>query len=314
MLNLVQINSWKSRNPLEILTSSDDLDIICVQEPHHQEIHNTHEHPAYTLIYPDAAEHHRVSIYVKLSSIPPANICPRPDLSKSGDILVVDFTFDSVKLTLIHLYNDCKSRAGVKLLRDVLQKLDPQTKIFLVADSNSHHPLWDTKTKTPMCEDDFELYDLLVAHALLLLTPPDVSTHTSGNVIDLGFSSPALYMSIDAGVDPSLCVGSDHLPIHYTLNFDVVRSKPTKFNAGKMDLDSFLAFLRNKLGLHAVPIISTQEELDEAANFLSELLLAGLECSTPRHRPCSMAKRWWTPLLTILRSRMRSKRRSYQKY
>jgi hypothetical protein len=30
------------------------------------------------------------------------------------------------------------------------------------------------------------------------------------------------------------------------------------------------------------------------------------------HRPCSMAKRWWTPLLTRLRKAMRNKRRTYQ--
>ncbi|KAJ6607661.1 hypothetical protein B0H10DRAFT_2227667 [Mycena sp. CBHHK59/15] len=66
--------------------------------------------------------------------------------------------------------------------------------------------------------------------------PPDVPTHSTGNVIDLGFCSPSLFMSIDATVDPSLCVGSDHLPIHYVLNFDVVRSISTRFNAAKMEL------------------------------------------------------------------------------
>lgn len=48
-------------------------------------------------------------------------------------------------------------------------------------------------------------------------------------------------MSIDATFDPSLCVGSDHLPIHYALNFDVVRSISTRFNEAKMELDVFLA-------------------------------------------------------------------------
>ncbi|KAJ7809643.1 hypothetical protein B0H14DRAFT_3481281 [Mycena olivaceomarginata] len=78
------INSWKSRNPLEVLTSDDDFDIICVQEPHHNEVLNARDHPNYALIYPDAFDDHRVSVYIRLSSIPAANICPRPDLAKAG--------------------------------------------------------------------------------------------------------------------------------------------------------------------------------------------------------------------------------------
>ncbi|KAJ7730209.1 hypothetical protein B0H14DRAFT_3518134 [Mycena olivaceomarginata] len=86
------INSWKSRNPLEVLTSDDDFDIICVQEPHHNEVLNARDHPNYALIYPDAFDDHRVSVYIRLSSIPAANICPRPDLAKA--------------VTLINLYDD----------------------------------------------------------------------------------------------------------------------------------------------------------------------------------------------------------------
>ncbi|KAJ7877541.1 ankyrin repeat-containing domain protein [Mycena olivaceomarginata] len=41
------------------------------------------------------------------------------------------------------------------------------------------------------------------------VTPPDVPTHISGNVIDLGFCSPSLFMAITATVDPSHCLGSE---------------------------------------------------------------------------------------------------------
>ncbi|KAJ7110280.1 hypothetical protein C8R43DRAFT_864847, partial [Mycena crocata] len=107
---------------------------------------------------------------------------------------------------------------------------------------------------------------------------------------------------------------SDHLPIHYKLSFDVTRSRSLKFNTAKMDIDIFLGILREQLGIQPVPIITTQEELDNAAQLLCDVLAAALEKSTPRHRPSSMAKRWWTPPLTKLRSLMRRKRRDYQKY
>ncbi|KAJ7920375.1 hypothetical protein B0H13DRAFT_2422846 [Mycena leptocephala] len=139
-------------------------------------------------------------------------------------------------------------------------------------DSNSHHVLWDSKTNTATRTEDFELHDLLISTPLLLVTPPDIPTHISGNVIDLGFCSPSLLI--------------DHLPIRYTLDFDV------------MDLEKFLATLRHYLGMRPVPVITTQAELDEATSFLCEVLLAALEGSTPRHRPCSFAKRWWSPHLS----------------
>ncbi|KAJ7264684.1 hypothetical protein C8J57DRAFT_1230459 [Mycena rebaudengoi] len=98
MLKLVQINSWKSRNPLEILVGSNNFDIICTQEPNINKTIHASKNPGYALIFPEFSETHRVSVYVKLSSIPVSSICPCPDLSSSGDIMVIDFTFGSVKL------------------------------------------------------------------------------------------------------------------------------------------------------------------------------------------------------------------------
>ncbi|KAJ7182067.1 hypothetical protein C8R46DRAFT_885325, partial [Mycena filopes] len=120
-------------------------------------------------------------------------------------------------------------------------------------------------------------------------------------------------MAITATVNPSLCVGSDHLPIHYSLDFDVTVSKSIKFNSDKMDVDVFLGILREKLGGRPVSLITTPEELDDAVDFLDEVILAAMEGSTPRHTPSSMAKRWWSPLLTSLRTSMRRCRRTSQR-
>jgi hypothetical protein len=84
--------------------------------------------------------------------------------------------------------------------------------------------------------------------------------------------------------------------------------KSIKFNFDKMDLDGFLGTLQAQPDLGPVPVISSPEELDEAAGFLHEVLLAAVERSTPRHHLSSMAKRWWNPRL---RSRMRNKHRTY---
>ncbi|KAJ7203568.1 hypothetical protein GGX14DRAFT_369265, partial [Mycena pura] len=115
-------------------------------------------------------------------------------------------------------------------------------------------------------------------------------------------------------LDPDFCVASDHLPIRYTLDFDVVRGQSSRFNRDKMDLEKFLAILRHYLGIRPVPIITTEAELDKATSFLCEVLLAAVEGSTPRHRPCSFAKRWWSPHLSQLLMAVRRARRRFQSY
>ncbi|KAF8202813.1 hypothetical protein K438DRAFT_1965292 [Mycena galopus ATCC 62051] len=184
---------------------------------------------------------------------------------------------------------------------------------LFVLDSDSHHPHWDRYTKTKLREEDFELYDLTVSRGLLLLTPPDVPTHTSGNVIDLGFCSAVIYMAVDAIVYPDFCVSSDHLPIRYTMDFSVKRSSSAKFNTSKMDLDTFNACLTAKLGARPVPIISSLEELNDAAELVNTVLRKALETSTPRRRPSSIAKRWWSDSLTHLCKAMRKTQRYYQR-
>ncbi|KAJ7058634.1 hypothetical protein C8F01DRAFT_1255783 [Mycena amicta] len=276
--SVAPINSWKLRNLLDIFAG--DFDIICIQEPNANESLHAHAHDS-----------HCVSVLVKLSSIPASSICPRPDLSQSGDIVVIDFALGLNRVTLINLYNDCKTRAGIGLFRFALARLEPRTKILLVLDSNSHHPSWDSKTKIQMRYEDYELHDLLVMNRLLLVTPPDVPTYISGNVIDLGFCLPSLFMAINATVDSALCVGSDHLPIFYELNFDVTISQSIKFNSDKIDLNAFLGILWEELGRQPLPVITTRDELDKFVHFLNKILLAAMEGSTPRHRPSSMAKR-----------------------
>ncbi|KAJ7749223.1 hypothetical protein B0H16DRAFT_1847430 [Mycena metata] len=72
MITLVQINSWKSRRPLDLLMCDNDPDIICVQEPHQNEILNACELPGYAHIFPDAHDHHPRPRYVYCISPTPS--------------------------------------------------------------------------------------------------------------------------------------------------------------------------------------------------------------------------------------------------
>ncbi|KAJ7605222.1 Endonuclease/exonuclease/phosphatase [Mycena rosella] len=224
--------------------ASHNFDIICLQEPWEKEI-DAFDHTGYTQITPNCDTRHRVSFYFKEASIPPSCICPRPDLSTSPDLLVVDLIVKGRIIHLVNLYNDCVTRAGVGLVAAVLPRFGPQDEIFAMMDSNSHHILWDSLTLTPTQVADFDLHDLLISHPLTLVTPPDVPTHIpSGNVIDLGFASPSLLWNIrNVEVSSCLGLGSDHLPITYELDLEIQRPTSNRYNPDSMDIDKFLSIL-----------------------------------------------------------------------
>ncbi|KAJ7201018.1 hypothetical protein GGX14DRAFT_571592 [Mycena pura] len=275
MLRVVQSNTWKSRNPLEILMGVYDFDIIGLQEPWEKEA-ISFDHTGYVLIKPECESRHRVSFYFKEATIPVSSICPRPDLSTSPDLLIVDLVSKGRTIHLINLYNDCVTRAGVGLLSAALKRFSPREEILVIMDSNSHHVLWDSHTLTPTRVEDFDLHDLLIQHPLTLITPPDIPTHLpSGNVIDLGFASPSLPWNIgNVEVSSDLGLGSDHLPITYELDLEAQKTKSRRFNLDTMKVETFLSMLRLELG-RPLPEIESQEALDEATDLLCEAPIAG---------------------------------------
>lgn len=311
---IVQINSWKSKYPMETLMGTYGFDIICLQEPWAKE-RESFEHTGYYLITPSCDGVHRVSIYIREAAIPAANIIPRPDISNSPDILVVDLILRTRKISLINLYNDCETRAGVGLIEGVLDRLPPKSDILALMDSNSHHVQWDSKTTTRKIDADFDLHDVLISRPLTLVSPPDIPTHLpSGNVIDLGWASPSLLWSIrDVKVEKEMGLGSDHLPITYVLDLDFDPVASTQYNPKSMDMDKFLKLLGERMG-GTVPEISTQEELDAAMQELAEALREAVEGSTRRKRPCSHSKRWWTKELTALVKEVGRAERKFHRY
>ncbi|KAJ7931162.1 hypothetical protein B0H13DRAFT_1858029 [Mycena leptocephala] len=61
-----------------------------------------------------------------------------------------------------------------------------------------------------------------------------------------------------------------------------------------MDINKFLTVLRSLLDFPPALAIATQEELDEATDTLCEALILALNASTPKRRPSSYSKKWWT--------------------
>ncbi|KAJ7624172.1 hypothetical protein B0H17DRAFT_1151338 [Mycena rosella] len=126
---MVQSNAWKSCYPMEILMGAYNFDIIRLQEPWQKEIEES-DHTGYIHITPACDSHHRVSLCFKEATFAAADICPRPDLSISSDLLVLDIIINGRRIYLINLYNDCETRAGVGILAAVLALFAPCEKIF----------------------------------------------------------------------------------------------------------------------------------------------------------------------------------------
>ncbi|KAJ7728068.1 Endonuclease/exonuclease/phosphatase [Mycena metata] len=243
------------------------FDVICLQEPWAKEA-ETFEHSGYYLITPN---------------FPVSSICPRPDLANSPDILVVDLILKSKTISLINLYNDCETRAGVGLINSVLDHLPLKREVISLMDSNSHHVQWDSNTKTKIIDADFDLHDCLIAHPLTLITPPDIPTHLpSGNVIDLGWASPSLLPHIyDVTVETGMGLGSDHLPITYVLDLELDPVASSRYNPESMDINKFLAILQRNLG-DPITQITMQRELDDAVDWLVEWPVDAVEGSMKR--------------------------------
>lgn len=291
-----------------------NFDIIGLQEPWQKETHSF-DHTGYILITPECDIRHRVSFYFREASIAASDICPRPDLSTSPDLLVVDLIVRGRRIHLVNLYNDCETRAGVGLLAALLARFGPRDETFAIMDSNSHHVAWDSLTLTPSRPEDFDLHDLLVSHPLTLVTPPDVPTHLpSGNVLDLGFVSPSLIWNINnVVVSSDLGLGSDHLPITYELDLDVQKPTTNRFNPDTMDVDKFLAVLRRELD-RPLPPIDSQLELDDAVDLLGEALILALGSSTTLRRPSSHSRKWWTQDITAFLGEVRRAERWFRRH
>jgi hypothetical protein len=68
----------------------------------------------------------------------------------------------------------------------------------------------------------------------------------------------------------------------------------SRFKSDAMDINKFLTVLRSLLDFPPALAIATQEELDEATDTLCEALILALNASTPKRRPSSYSKKWWT--------------------
>jgi hypothetical protein len=100
-------------------------------------------------------------------------------------------------------------------------------------------------------------------------------------------------------VNSRLGLGSDHLLITYELELGRIVIESNCFRPDAMDTEKFLSILRRELD-PPVPNITTQEELDEATDSLCDALILALNSSTPKRRPSSHSKKWWTAELTVL--------------
>ena len=220
----------------------------------------------------------RALIYTKTSI--PASQLP----SAGRDDVVVS----AAGISFVNIYNE--PRRDVRWVADLLVPLSGR--ILLAGDFNARHPRWDS-LEAPSAGTE-ALLDNLPA-GLDLLNPVDVPTHNCGGVLDLAWTN---IPGSDATVSEYHAVGSDHLPLHISLQCNTPRPGHTLLRTVDQDLG---AKMRDFLTLPPLGRLDTVEDVDEAALQLQESVMRAYKAVCTRSVSGAPGVPWWQSSLNETR-------------
>lgn len=259
----MQINLNKSEKAhLELINNvkARDWDIVLVQEPHTIGHFNTIRTPTnFRPVFPEDRgrndKHVRSLIWVstalktrhwKIIGVPGSN-----------DITVIQLSGDYGKLTIINVYNDCKSPSVEIALSSFLRRnaenlLTENSNMLWAGDFNRHHPLWDRDEDVHLFTAQAlgsagRLIAMLADYDMVMPLPKGIPTleHMVTKRLsrpDNVFCTPGLEDCITScDVDPELrppC--TDHFPIVTRLTLAQAKSDPNhNFNFRDTDWTVF---------------------------------------------------------------------------
>ena len=150
-------------------------------------------------------------------------------------------------------------------------------------------------------------FDLASDLGFTLLNTPGVYTRFSFtdthrcSVIDLAFANPHMFPAFGSGDPSSLpSTGSDHVPILISLSPPFPHNQKARPHWQEVDWPALTDRVKNWL-IPPPPGTPSPHELDQWFSSALSALMSTIEEDTPRSRPLSKSKAWWTPLLTTLR-------------
>ena len=220
----------------------------------------------------------RALIYTK--SGVPASQLP----STGGDVVAVS----AAGVNLVNIYNE--PRRDVRWVADQVASLPGRT--LLAGDFNARHPRW-VSWEEPSAGTEALLSNLPVGMALL--NPVDVPTHKRGGVLDLAWTN---IPGSDATVSEYHTVGSDHLPLHISLQCNMPRPGHTLLRTVDEDLG---AKMRDFLTLLPLGPLNSAKDIDQAAQQLQECIIRAHKAVCTRTVSGAACVPWWQPSLSEAR-------------
>jgi endonuclease/exonuclease/phosphatase family metal-dependent hydrolase len=186
LLRIWQQNTHKSKAAQQYIlnsASSEDWDIIAIQEPWLDHFNNARGSPYWHILYPcthlmDNSPRTRSILLINTNIA--TDTYSQLDLP-NPDITAVKFHGLHGHLTIFNIYNDCTHNDNIAALSTFLDHHPPQPHdpMLWLGDFNCHRPIWESaenRCLNSSNEDITPLLDAIRDYDMELILPPDTPT------------------------------------------------------------------------------------------------------------------------------------------
>lgn len=283
--------------------------IIVIHEPWANPYQETTHHPAnqtYQLLYPESSEtggdRARVCMFVSKRIEGQTHIVYSKDCQE-----VRVRNIEEKEFRIFNIYNQPNNGEDtVNLLSQLIpptRDQEPGVSYLVVGDFHLHYPHWKGEG-VPQEVAAEELLDVMETRGMdLWLKPGSITRNQAGSqtTIDLVFATEGLDgRMVDCQVLEQIHEDSDHLPIRTIIDFDTPQPEQEKkrWNWKAIDEDKFSKFVQTNLQGKPwlrFPGEVTPRRIDDAVEFIMEVIQRGVQESTPWARPSSRANPSFTP-------------------
>lgn len=260
-------------------------------------------------------------------------------IKHSWDITGIKVTCGNDKYFIFSVYNDCerKNTRTVQQLSAFCETHeeissaratdDPNTHIIWIGDFNRHDPMWDSLDNCDLFtnEEAEGTQPLLEAAAdldLYQILPKGTTTHENfrtgrWSCLDLVWvSNQTRDRILKCEADPDQKGASDHFPILLTIDSTPTEAplKEPTHNFRGAEWDKVLPYAQRLFDKLPEPTgITTNDEVQERAKQITDILQKTIKNTIPLNKPALHAKRWWNSDLTRMWKELKAKKREAHK-
>ena len=328
-LQILQINIKKSQKAhLDLINRAlgQKWDLILIQEPYITFLGHICTPNGFTSVFPQdwlARPEDTVHSVIWVNSELSSNSWKVMNILGNNNMMAIQLKRENRKLMIINIYNAHTHSRMLTCLHQFMQEEqvnigeDANNHIMWCSNFNRHHHLWDDEADkqlfTPQATREADILIGLLAEkglemALLrsILTLKHMVTNLHSWPDNVWCSPELIPLIIQCDMDnylQPLC--TNHYPIITIINIPQDRKEPqNSLNYRFTDWDDFRKQL--VLNLETIPlpnIIENNEELQQAANDLTDAIQRTIKDRVPVSKPCLHSKRWWNNKLRELKKK-----------